>query len=201
MNIDVKEMFTIGRMILEKYADRADNKIFGSPEKWEFKIRSLDSDTLGYCNYVKREIVLSEILVNHGTKEEIVDTLLHELAHAFAGIERTSKRYMGHGKLWKSWARRLGCDARAECVMSPRLSEAYKEAFPEKLNKKPKYYIVHDKGDSVERRGSCNRRLKDLAMRGYKNEPKTIGHLWMIRPDDLERANGDMNKIRRMMFR
>ena len=47
-----------------------------------------------------------------GSKEQIRDTVLHEIAHAIAGREA------GHGPLWKVTARRIGATPRAKAYES-----------------------------------------------------------------------------------
>ncbi|MBM4184577.1 MAG: SprT family zinc-dependent metalloprotease [Gemmatimonadetes bacterium] len=53
-----------------------------------------------------REIALNVDLMLEGNDEELVDTLLHEMAHA-ADYLLTGHR--GHGSSWRAWARRVGC--------------------------------------------------------------------------------------------
>ena len=43
-----------------------------------------------------------------GSEEQLLDTVLHEIAHAIAGHEA------GHGLLWKATARRIGATPRGE---------------------------------------------------------------------------------------
>ncbi len=59
----------------------------------------------GVCRYADRRIDLSVSYCHRATRAEIVDTLLHEIAHAIVGHEHH------HGAVWKAVARALGCTA------------------------------------------------------------------------------------------
>lgn len=63
--------------------------------------------TFGRCNYVTRTIGLSKGLATLNNEDQVLDTLLHEVAHAIAGAEAR------HGEQWKQTARSLGCAAKA----------------------------------------------------------------------------------------
>lgn len=62
------------------------------------------ADEFGRCEYSRKRIVLSETLtrLNAENEEEIVDTILHEIAHALAGHRA------GHGWQWQEKARLVG---------------------------------------------------------------------------------------------
>ncbi len=72
---------------------------FGWTFKWDRAKRRMV-----YCRYLPKKISLSSILVFNATKEEIRNTILHEIAHALAGYEA------GHGYKWKRTARSIGCN-------------------------------------------------------------------------------------------
>lgn len=59
------------------------------------------------------EIALSLDLMLPGNEVELVETLLHEMAHAADWIRSGG---LGHGTSWKAWARRVGCSPRARCT-------------------------------------------------------------------------------------
>ena len=74
------------------------------PAAWSFhfdhsKVR------FGKCNYTKKEVSLSQHLVQLNSEAEVRDTILHEIAHALA------PRGAGHGPVWRSVARSIGCNA------------------------------------------------------------------------------------------
>ncbi|MDO5726353.1 MAG: SprT-like domain-containing protein [Bowdeniella nasicola] len=59
----------------------------------------------GYCNYTRRHISVSRILMALYDDELAKDTVIHEVAHALAGAKA------GHGPRWQAHARRLGGSA------------------------------------------------------------------------------------------
>lgn len=70
----------------------------------------------GICRYGSRTIGLSRTLTALHTADEVRDTILHEIAHALAGLEH------GHGPVWRTQALAIGCSAQrclAEDVPRP----------------------------------------------------------------------------------
>lgn len=59
---------------------------------------------LGQCRYRQKEIGLTLWHVRNATPVEIMDTILHEVAHALCGPGK------GHGGAWKYMARKVGAD-------------------------------------------------------------------------------------------
>jgi hypothetical protein len=75
-------------------------------EHWGLEInRSVN--TLGLCNTTRKTIKLSEHHIKHNSDEEIVETMLHEIAHAFANMMWMDN--CGHDKRWKQVAKIIGC--------------------------------------------------------------------------------------------
>lgn len=73
---------------------------------------------LGVCKYRRKRIEIAEYYARNSSPESVLDTLLHEIAHALAGPKA------GHGPAWKVVAVRLGatpraCDHSPETVMKP----------------------------------------------------------------------------------
>lgn len=62
--------------------------------------------SFGLCDYTNRTIQLSRIMTANQCKEQIRDTILHEIAHALTPGA-------GHGPAWKRKARELGCVPRS----------------------------------------------------------------------------------------
>ena len=56
----------------------------------------------GYTDYGRKVISLSRPLTEHDNEANVIDTVLHEIAHALAG------RGAGHGPKWKQIAKRIG---------------------------------------------------------------------------------------------
>ena len=67
---------------------------------------------LGACHFRHHVIWISRTHALEGSEEQILDTVLHEIAHAIAGHEA------GHGPLWKATARRIGATPRAKTYES-----------------------------------------------------------------------------------
>jgi predicted SprT family Zn-dependent metalloprotease len=84
---------------------------------WTFRL----ADTkrrLGVCNYRSRQIEIAEYYALNSSPETVIDTLLHEIAHAIAGPAAA------HGPVWKATAARLGatpraCDNSHEAIVQP----------------------------------------------------------------------------------
>lgn len=62
---------------------------------------------LGVCKYRTKQIEIAEYYALHSPEETVLDTLLHEIAHAIVGPGA------GHGPKWKAVAARLGATPRA----------------------------------------------------------------------------------------
>lgn len=69
---------------------------------WQFQIANWNSSTLGQCNPRKKLIQLSRDHILRDVYETILDTLLHEIAHALVGCHE------GHNKIWQAKAMELG---------------------------------------------------------------------------------------------
>lgn len=77
---------------------------------------------LGCCSYWPREISLSIPNTLASPMEEVIDTILHEIAHALAGYGAQ------HGPKWKAIARELGAIPKACKTISYSLDD-YKYAM------------------------------------------------------------------------
>ena len=69
---------------------------------WNFAF-DLAPTRAGICRYDDKQITLSVTYCQKATKEEIVNTILHEIAHAIVGPKH------GHDAVWKSTAQDIGC--------------------------------------------------------------------------------------------
>jgi predicted SprT family Zn-dependent metalloprotease len=65
---------------------------------------------MGVCEYNTKTVRVSRHLT--GDPTELVDTLLHEVAHAIAGP------LAGHGPEWQAWAVRLGARPKAAATIT-----------------------------------------------------------------------------------
>ncbi len=65
----------------------------------------------GVCRFAKRQIGLSAPLTALHSEDEVLDTILHEIAHALVGPQH------GHDAVWRAKARAIGCSGE-RCVSS-----------------------------------------------------------------------------------
>ena len=73
---------------------------------WRLTFRNY-AHRLGSCCSRKRIIALNSFYVENNGETPVLDTLLHEIAHALVGPA------LGHSPVWKAMARKLGCIPRA----------------------------------------------------------------------------------------
>lgn len=81
------------------------------PDEWLFDWQN-KKRALGTCSYSRKEIRLSKWYVELNDKESVVDTILHELAHALSFV-RYGRAGIGHGRLWKKVCREVGAIPKA----------------------------------------------------------------------------------------
>ncbi len=84
---------------------------------WSFGLTDAKRQ-LGVCKYRSKRIEISEYYALNSPAQSVLDTLLHEIAHAIAGPAAR------HGPAWKAVAIRLGatpraCDDSHETVVKP----------------------------------------------------------------------------------
>lgn len=87
------------------------------PELTPVRLSDRMTRRLGHVHYGRNpeqrsviEIALNVDLLLPGNEQALVDTLLHEMAHAEAWL---AHGHRGHGRTWRRIAARVGCDARA----------------------------------------------------------------------------------------
>lgn len=73
-------------------------------DDWRFAF-SLTSKIGGQCWHNRHVVTISVTYCQKATKAEIINTLLHEIAHALAGYGN------GHNHVWQRIARSIGCNA------------------------------------------------------------------------------------------
>jgi predicted SprT family Zn-dependent metalloprotease len=105
--MDLKELEAIARRELAKNGLRG----------WSFGL-SRARRRLGVCKYEAKRIEIAEYYARNSPEVSVLDTLLHEIAHAIAG--HSAK----HGPRWKAVAIRLGatprsCESSGQAVVEP----------------------------------------------------------------------------------
>lgn len=60
----------------------------------------------GLCRPARKEITISRVLASLNSEDEVLDTILHEIAHALAALETGEN--CGHDERWKTICRRIG---------------------------------------------------------------------------------------------
>jgi predicted SprT family Zn-dependent metalloprotease len=94
-------------MDLKELADIASQEMTKNGlHDWTFGLADTKRQ-LGVCKYRKKRIEIAEYYALNSSPETVLDTLLHEIAHAIAGPSA------GHGPAWKAVAIRLGATPRA----------------------------------------------------------------------------------------
>ena len=94
--MDLKELETVASREMTKY------ELHG----WTFGLANTKR-RLGVCKYRTKRIEIAEYYARNSPQESVLDTLLHEIAHAIAGPKT------GHGPAWKAIAVRIGATPRA----------------------------------------------------------------------------------------
>ena len=97
--MSLTEVATLGKRLIQEHEDNS-----GLKAGWQFAF-DLAPVRGGSCRYSDQQITLSVTYCLKASKEEIVNTILHEIAHAIVGPEH------GHDATWKAAARRIGCTA------------------------------------------------------------------------------------------
>ena len=92
-------------------------------KNWKFCFDNAKS-RLGYCSYKKKKISLSQNYIPITTKEEIKDTILHEIAHALVGVGH------GHDRVWRQKAIEIGCNGQRLYHGYAKVEAKYKGTCP-----------------------------------------------------------------------
>ena len=92
IEMPLHEIENLGISLLKKY----------NLEDWRFGF-DLAKTRGGVCKYGSKTITLSVTFCLKSSKKEILNTILHEIAHALAGYKA------GHGPVWRKIAKSIGC--------------------------------------------------------------------------------------------
>ena len=96
---------------------------------WQFRFDNARSRA-GCCKHSKKTITLSRYLNPHFKDEKVIDTILHEIAHALVGGRH------GHNRVWKMKATEIGADP-TRCYST----DSFKEGAKDTLEKQSKYTL------------------------------------------------------------
>lgn len=88
--------------------------------EWSFRFNR-NKRRLGVCKQDEKRIELSEHYVLRNEKEHVLDTVLHEVAHALVGTQH------GHDDIWKAMCRRVGASP-SSCSTTAVMPEGYWQA-------------------------------------------------------------------------
>ena len=89
---------------IEKVAEKKLNEFKLIEKGWKFKFDRAKKRA-GCCNFSKKTISLSKFYCQNSSFKEILNAILHEIAHAIVGHNHN------HDTKWKSKAIEIGCDA------------------------------------------------------------------------------------------
>lgn len=160
-------MYTQTELDTLSYAQSAAKELISKhlDSSWTFQWNNRKR-AFGLCNYTDRTIELSRIMTANQSREQILDTILHECAHALTPGK-------GHGPEWKRMARQLGC--------VPKSTGRLSEDGQEKLSQVAPWAMMF--GDEVvrvfhKRPTRTMQKLSSMYLRGRKSE--TYGKLRIV---------------------
>ena len=93
------EIDTLGNQLLQEHEDKS-----GLEPGWKFGF-DLAPSRGGICRHTEKRITLSVTYCLKASEPELIDTILHEIAHAIVGPRH------GHDAVWKAAAQHIGCTA------------------------------------------------------------------------------------------
>lgn len=173
---------------------------------WKFAFNKRTT-SLGMCSFRDQTIYLSTYRVAHDSKEDVINTLRHEIAHAvhylrrgeqlferkFAG-RRWVRKIPPHGAEWKAIAREVGMTKEPSSRSSSNIGD----------NIDYKWILVLVVNDQIERlRGGYQRRpsidFRGRYIPGRKRE--SMGNIYFVPGGQFKRfANGVLCKTRMQFF-
>jgi len=127
----VQEYLKTAESLLKKY----------KLDKWNCAVSHNARSWLAKCYYGNKQIVLSKYLLELGSNEEVMDTILHEVAHAIVGPDVEH-----HGKEWLAKSKELGCSGNlaghriAPYLYEAKCSKCNSEFGLDKLRKNKTYF-------------------------------------------------------------
>lgn len=133
---------------------------------------------LAYYQHGRNKIVMHDHFVKNADKDEVIGTLIHELAHAVAEQNNQTKKAIWHGQAWKDINSALGGNAERYHKGS------YTKPAYEKKSMKDLYATLPTKPADTWERGT----YKQWLSRGYHVIKGQKGHLqvWEFSADEYE---------------
>lgn len=175
-------------------------------EHWKFAFNQRTT-SLGLCDYRGQTIYLSTYRVAHDSKEDVINTLRHEIAHAVHYLRRGEKlferRWTGskwvrkippHGAEWKAIAREVGMTKAPSSRSKSNISDNidYKWNLVLVVNGK-----VEPLPGGYQRRPSVD--FSQRYMRGRKRE--SMGNIYFVPGNQFRRfERGDLCHTRMKYF-
>lgn len=151
-------------MLIAHAVGLAQNQLtkFGlTSQGWKVHINSRLTRALGRCCYSRREIELNPEYVERNSESAVMDTILHEIAHALAPGA-------GHGAEWKKACIRIGAKPN-------RLADPSEKVLPGKWQ----LVVVWEDG-TIERTPSFATRRRNLRGCQLRDKPATLNKLkWL----------------------
>lgn len=143
-------------------------------------IDDIYGNKLAYYRHGVNKIVFHEDYATNGSEAEVMNTLIHELAHAVAEQNNKTEKRVWHGDFWKKINSELGGDSERFHKGSYHKPEAKKLSYKELYSIKPTH-----PADRWER-GTYNQWLR----RGYHVMKGQKGQLsvWEFSADEYETA-------------
>jgi hypothetical protein len=162
----------------------------------ELSTDSIYGNKLAYYQHGRNKIVFHDHFVEHGSDDELEQTLIHELAHAIAEQNNTAKKAIWHGQAWKDVSTKLGGNASRYHIGN------YHKPAPVKMSMAELFAIQPTKPATDFERGTFNQWLR----RGYHVMKGQKGQLsvWTFIGDEYETGTdgqtGTMGKASAVYF-
>lgn len=162
---EIKKSFLRQKDTIEKIVEQhlASNSLSDWSFAWDHARRRL-----GSCRYIDKKITLSRYFVacNEASQNQILDTILHEIAHALAWKHHQEK---GHGPYWRSYCAKLGAIPKTTASSSEIIGFPYK------------YYVKIKNTNEIVgkyyRKPKFARYIKNVFLKG---RPETKGMLELV---------------------
>lgn len=150
MNLVKAEL--LAKRLIAQYLDSSWTFRFSHAKRWH-----------GQCNYTKKTISLSYTHTSANDEEVVLDTILHEIAHALTPGA-------GHGPIWKTIAKRIGCTAKVTAPSKATAGDLYTWGIVDSAGKLLRGYT----------RKPPRKTFMKLPNMYAKNDPSTRGTLRIV---------------------